>query len=137
MMPGCRATRWAVARASAGIVAAVVMSPARPRSSFSAARTAYFVVGLHPQASRDARRAAAPTLVFNLHQQFEALRESGGFALMRDKIRDRDEQLQGYLNPMVSDHGQTSEASQYSGREVADGWAAPLGDAPFEKDEQA
>ena len=115
----------------------VSSDPTDPHFAFSAAGTAYFVVGLHPQASRDARRAAAPTLVFNLHQQFEALRESGGFALMRDKIRDRDEQLQGYLNPMVSDHGQTSEASQYSGREVADGWGAPLGAAPFETEEHA
>lgn len=94
--------------------------------AFSAAGTAYFVVGLHPKASRDARRAAVPTLVFNLHAQFEELRASGSFPRMRDLIRARDQALQGQTNPMVSDHGQSSEARQYSGREVGADWHAPF-----------
>ena len=100
--------------------------PDDPHFAFSAAGTAYFVVGLHPKASRDARRAAVPTLVFNLHAQFEELRASGGFPRMRDLIRARDEALQGQINPMVSDHGQSSEARQYSGREES----APTGRHP-------
>lgn len=94
--------------------------------AFSAAGTPYFVVGLHPMASRDARRAGSPVLVFNLHEQFEALRASGQFPRMRDLIRERDEQLQGTVNPMVGDHGEASEARQYSGREVGPGWQAPF-----------
>ena len=74
--------------------------------------------GCTPRASRDARRTPTPTLVFNLHEQFEALRASGRFPRMRDKIRERDDQLQGSINPMVADHGETSEARQYSGRQV-------------------
>lgn len=96
--------------------------------AFSAAGTAYFVVGLHPRASRDARRTAVPTLVFNLHEQFERLRESGAYPRMRDRIRDRDQHLQGAVNPMVSDHGADSEARQYSGRAVGPAWRAPFGD---------
>jgi FPC/CPF motif-containing protein YcgG len=46
---------------------------------------------------------------------------------MRDVIRDRDEHLQGNINPMVSDHGYGSEARQYSGRAVDDSWHAPFG----------
>lgn len=104
----------------------VSADPGDEHFAFSAAGTAYFVVGLHPKASRDARRAAVPTLVFNLHEQFDELRASGRYHRMRDLIRDRDEQLQGSVNPMVSDHGQSSEARQYSGREVGPGWAAPF-----------
>lgn len=94
--------------------------------AFSAAGTAYFIVGLHPRASRDARRAPTPTLVFNLHEQFEQLRSSGGYPRMRDKIRERDQRLQGSTNPMVADYGSSSEACQYSGRRVGPGWEAPF-----------
>ena len=34
--------------------------------------------------------------------------------------------LQGEINPMVDDHGQSSEARQYSGREVEEDWQAPF-----------
>jgi FPC/CPF motif-containing protein YcgG len=68
----------------------------------------------------------SPTLVFNLHEQFEALRASGRFTRMRDVIRTRDEQLQGSVNPMVSDHGYGSEARQYAGRAVDEDWRAPF-----------
>ena len=111
--------------------------PDDPHFAFSAAGTAYFVVGLHPKASRDARRAAVPTLVFNLHAQFEELRASGGFPRMRDLIRARDEALQGQINPMVSDHGQSSEARQYSGREVDADWQAPFDADPDASDCQS
>ena len=104
----------------------VSADPEDPHFAFSVAGTAYFVVGLHPMASRDARRAAVPTLVFNLHEQFEQLRASGAFPRMRDRIRARDEALQGQINPMVSDHGQSSEARQYSGRKVDADWHAPF-----------
>ncbi len=94
--------------------------------AFSVAGTPYFIVGLHPMASRDARRTAVPTLVFNLHEQFEALRATGQFARMRDRIRERDQRLQGTINPMVADHGEHSEARQYSGRQVGPEWRAPF-----------
>lgn len=94
--------------------------------SFSVAGTAFFVVGLHPNASRLARRAPWPVLTFNLHSQFEELKETERFARMRDTIRDRDLELQGSVNPMVADHGASSEARQYSGRAVPDSWHAPL-----------
>jgi len=94
--------------------------------SFSIGGTAFFVVGLHPNASRMARRAPWPILTFNLHAQFEQLKESERYARMRDTIRDRDVELQGSVNPMVADHGTISEARQYSGRAVPDSWQAPL-----------
>jgi FPC/CPF motif-containing protein YcgG len=100
--------------------------PDKAHFAFSLHGVAYFIVGLHPQASRIARRAPLPTLVFNLHEQFERLRGEGGFERMRDTIRRRDAALQGEANPMAQDHGDISEARQYSGREVEDDWAAPF-----------
>lgn len=94
--------------------------------SFSVGGIAYFVIGLHPHASRDARRTPWPVLVFNLHSQFEELKASGRYDRMRDLIRGRDVELQGSVNPMVADHGLSSEARQYSGRAVGTGWQAPL-----------
>ena len=84
----------------------VSADPKDPHFGFSVGGTPFFIVGLHPRASREARRMPLPILVFNLHEQFEALRESGGFERMRDAIRRRDEELQGSVNPMVSDHGE-------------------------------
>ncbi|WP_256795723.1 guanitoxin biosynthesis heme-dependent pre-guanitoxin N-hydroxylase GntA [Terrabacter sp. Ter38] len=100
--------------------------PNDPHFAFSAGGTAYFIVGLHPAASRVARRAPLPTLVFNPHAQFEELRTEGRFDGMRTTIRRRDEDLQGFINPMVADHGDSSEARQYSGRQHPTGWEPPL-----------
>ena len=84
--------------------------------SFSVASRAFFVVGLHPQASRLARRAPRPTLVFNFHDQFEALRTQGRYDKLQRAIRERDTALQGYINPVLARFGDASEALQYSGR---------------------
>lgn len=99
---------------------------ARPDFAFSYAGTAYFIVGMHPGASRIARRTPLPTLVFNLHEQFERLRADGTFDRMRTAIRRRDARLQGTANPMAADHRTSSEARQYSGRVVGAHWHAPF-----------
>lgn len=100
----------------------VSVDPSSDRFGFSVGGRAYFVIGMHDRASRIARRTPFPVMVFNLHEQFEMLRRAGRFEPMRDVIRRRDLRLQGDLNPMVDDHGRSSEARQYSGREVGDGW---------------
>ncbi len=100
--------------------------PNDPHFSLSFGGEAFFVVGLHPGASRPARRFARPTMVFNLHDQFEALRAQGKYETMREKIMMRDETLAGSRNPMLARHGEISEARQYSGRAVNDTWACPF-----------
>lgn len=104
----------------------VSSDPEDPGFSFSFAGTGFFVVGLHPASSRYARRFAWPTLVFNAHVQFERLREQNQFERMRATIRARDYKLQGSLNPNLSDFGERSEARQYSGRAVEEGWRCPF-----------
>ena len=42
--------------------------------SFSIKGKAFYIVGMHPESSRMARRAPYCTVVFNLHWQFEKLR---------------------------------------------------------------
>ena len=100
--------------------------PENPHFSLSFGGEAFFVVGLHPNASRPARRFAKPALVFNLHDQFERLRAEGKYESMREKILVRDEALAGSRNPMLSRHGDTSEARQYSGRQVGGEWQCPF-----------
>ncbi len=100
--------------------------PEDPHFSLSFGGEAFFVVGLHPGASRPARRFARPVMVFNLHAQFETLRAQGKYEGMREKIMVRDEMLAGSRNPMLTRHGTSSEASQYSGRVVAPSWECPF-----------
>lgn len=105
---------------------AVSDDPRDPHFAFSAGGRAYFVIGMHPGASRPARRSATPMVVFNLHEQFETLRQEGRFERMRDMIRQRDAAANGSVNPMVADHGDGSEARQYSGRLLPAAWAPPF-----------
>ena len=106
----------------------VSSDPTDPHFSLSFGGQAYFVVGMHPNASRPARRSPFPTLVFNLHDQFEALRRSQRYERMRTAILERDRKLAGSLNPMLARHGEASEARQYSGRAVGDDWSCPFAD---------
>jgi FPC/CPF motif-containing protein YcgG len=102
-------------------------NPEDPHFSLSFDGEAFFIVGLHPAASRPARRFERPVLVFNLHDQFEQLREQGKYEKMRAKIIERDVTLAGTANPMLARHGEISEARQYSGRMVAEGdWKCPF-----------
>ena len=100
--------------------------PDDPHFSLSFGGEGFFVVGLHPQASRPARRFQRPALVFNLHDQFEQLRASGRYDKLRSTIIDRDVALAGAPNPMLARHGTISEARQYSGRAVDNDWVCPF-----------
>lgn len=104
----------------------VSADPSDPRFSFSLQGHPWFVIGLHPGASRVARRAPSPVLVFNSHHQFNALKADGRYAKMQEATRERDRQLQGSINPMLADHGEVSEARQYSGRAVGRAWRCPF-----------
>lgn len=103
--------------------------PDDPRFALSFGGRGYFAVGLHPRASRRARRLAYPAIVFNLHHQFERLREERRYERMREVILARDEELGAGPNPMIARHGEVSEARQYSGRAVGSDWVCPLAPA--------
>ncbi len=104
----------------------VSSDPADSRFAFSVAGHPFFVVGMHPGASRLSRRFAFPTLVFNSHQMFEGLKQSGHFQRIQEHVRAREIELQGSLNPNLADYGIASEARQYSGRAVEESWKCPF-----------
>jgi len=107
---------------------AVSADPSDPHFGLSFGGEAYFVVGMHPGASRPARQFESPVMVFNLHDQFEKLRADQKYERMREAILQRDKALAGDINPMLARHGETSEAAQYSGRIVGDAWQCPFKD---------
>jgi FPC/CPF motif-containing protein YcgG len=96
-----------------------------PHFAMSFGGEAFFVVGLHPLASRPARRFQAAAMVFNLHDQFETLRAEGRYDKLRAAILERDEAIAGSINPMLAQHGSVSAARQYSGRAVEADWRCP------------
>lgn len=104
----------------------VSKDPESKNFSFSMAGKSFYIVGLHPNSSRKARQSPYPAITFNLHWQFEKLREMGAYQNVRDKIRERDLDLQGSINPMLEDFGESSEARQYSGRKVGEEWKCPF-----------
>lgn len=103
----------------------VAHDPDDPHFAMSYGGEAFFVVGLHPRASRPARRFETPAMVFNLHDQFEMLRADGTYDKLRATILERDVAVAGSVNPMLARHGTISPARQYSGRAVEDGWECP------------
>ena len=105
---------------------AVDADPASPEFALSFGGAAFFAVGLHPKASRASRRFIFPTIVLNLHRQFETLRHDGTYKKMRRSILQRDNRICGTPNPMLKPHGHGSAAPQYSGRQVDAGWRCPF-----------
>jgi FPC/CPF motif-containing protein YcgG len=103
----------------------VAHDPNHPEFSVSFGGEAFFIVGLHLQASRPARRFMRPAMVFNLHDQFELLRAEDRYEKLRASIIDRDVKIAGSPNPMLAGHGEVSAARQYSGRAVESGWKCP------------
>ncbi len=100
--------------------------PSDPAFAFSVAEHGFFVVGMHPSASRLSRRLPFPALIFNSHAQFDELKASGHFARVQEIVRERELALQGSLNPNLTDYGVASEARQYSGRAVETDWKCPF-----------
>ena len=104
----------------------VSADPRSPRYAFSVGGHPFFIVGMHPKASRRTRRFRYPALVFNSHVQFERLKERGLYGRIQQEVRRREIALQGSLNPNLSEFGESSEARQYSGRAAEDDWRCPF-----------
>jgi len=100
--------------------------PSNPHFSMSIAGHPFFVVGMHPNASRNARRTPFPVLVFNSNLQFDRLKADGRYDKLKAEIRKREIKFNGSINPMLNDHGRSSEARQYSGRKLPKNWSCPM-----------
>lgn len=104
----------------------VSSDPDSPDFSFSIGGRAFFLVGMHPKASRHARRAPHAVIAFNPHEQFEQLRAHGQYERMQQVIRQKEMATQGSINPALNDFGQAAESRQYSGRAVSSRWQCPF-----------
>ena len=104
----------------------VEADPSSAKFSFSIKKEAFYVIGLHPNSSRQARQFKYPALVFNPHDQFEKLKETTKYEVMKNTVRKRDVVLSGSVNPMLQDFGESSEVFQYSGRKYDESWQCPL-----------
>jgi uncharacterized protein len=82
----------------------------------------FFIVGMHPGASRVSRRFEWPTLVFNALTHSEKLRNEQHYDLMTNRIRARDLRPQGTLNPNLD----LLRTAQFSGRQVDRNWICPF-----------
>jgi hypothetical protein len=100
--------------------------PESSKFSMSIAGYSFFIIGIHPGASRCARKFKYPAMVFNSHAQFETLRKNGKYEKLQKTIRKKDLEINGSINPMVKNFGEGSESNQYSGRYVDDSWKCPL-----------
>ena len=104
----------------------VSSDPAARNFGFSIKSEALYVIGLHPDSSRPARRFAHPAIVFNPHAQFERLRSRGKYDSLKRAVRQRDISYAGSVNPMLADFGESSEAIQYSGIQDGNNWKCPF-----------
>ncbi len=104
----------------------VSSNPNHKEFSYSVGGRPYFLVGFNPHASRLARQFPWAMMVFNLHEQFDALREEGRYDKLKNAIRQRDLAYQGSVNPVLRDFGDESEARQYAGRAVEADWKCPF-----------
>ncbi|MTE26461.1 YqcI/YcgG family protein [Winogradskyella sp. ZXX205] len=110
----------------------VSSNPQDNNFSFSIQGKAFYVVGMHPNSSRAARRTKYPLLAFNLHWQFEQLRKHGLYHTVRNDIRSREIERNGSVNPVLKDFGKASEALQYSGKNNTDNWTCPFQNSKHE-----
>ncbi|MFG2348679.1 guanitoxin biosynthesis heme-dependent pre-guanitoxin N-hydroxylase GntA [Streptomyces phaeochromogenes] len=104
----------------------VSSDPESTEFAFSVAGHPFFVVGLHPMASRTSRGFRVPGLAFNSHRQFHRLKTSGVYGGLQQRIRAREIRLQGSINPALAEFGEASEARQYSGRPPIGEWKCPF-----------
>lgn len=94
--------------------------------SYSFGGRAFYLVGMHSESSRKARRFRYPAIAFNLHSQFEDLRNKGRYQRIKEVIRTNELEFSGSVNPMLADFGKGLEAPQYSGRKVGHHWQCPF-----------
>jgi FPC/CPF motif-containing protein YcgG len=102
------------------------MDPESKRFTLCVGGHAFFVVGLHPQSSREGRKFPYPALIFNVYDQFEDLMSQNAYVPMVNKNRERDSRFSGSVNPMAERHGDEWETIQFSGKTNSDQWRCPF-----------
>jgi FPC/CPF motif-containing protein YcgG len=97
--------------------------PAEPNFGFHAAGHSFFLVGMHPGASRDSRRFVTPAIAFNSLMQFMLLEDK--FFTMQDAIRKREATNNGSVNPSFTEYEYAMPSRHFSGRFTEEDWKCP------------
>jgi FPC/CPF motif-containing protein YcgG len=97
-------------------------NPTDPNFGFSVGGRAFFIVGLHPNSSRKARRFQTPTITFNSLDQFANLRQLKMFNEVKQVTRNNDLLQNKSINPNLIINHQKSDAFEYSGKLIHEDW---------------
>ncbi|MFK0295846.1 guanitoxin biosynthesis heme-dependent pre-guanitoxin N-hydroxylase GntA [Streptomyces sp. NPDC090442] len=98
--------------------------PTRPEFGFHVGGMSFFLVGMHPGASRASRRFPVPAVAFNSLTQFVLLGEK--FYSMQDAIRRREVHNNGSVNPSFVTYEYEQPARHFSGRYTERAWSCPF-----------
>ncbi|MER7156739.1 guanitoxin biosynthesis heme-dependent pre-guanitoxin N-hydroxylase GntA [Streptomyces lydicus] len=108
---------------SFGLDKGATSDPALPNFGFHTGGHAFFVVGMHPGASRASRRFSASAIAFNSLAQFVLLGEK--FYSMQGAIRRRESKNNGSVNPSFTVYEYEQPARHFSGRFTEEDWQCP------------
>ncbi|BDM70334.1 hypothetical protein HEK616_38210 [Streptomyces nigrescens] len=97
--------------------------PRTPNFGFHTGGHAFFVVGMHPGASRASRRFSTSAIAFNSLAQFVLLGEK--FYSMQGAIRRREAKNNGSVNPSFTVYEYEQPARHFSGRFTEEDWTCP------------
>ncbi|WP_310728644.1 guanitoxin biosynthesis heme-dependent pre-guanitoxin N-hydroxylase GntA [Streptomyces sp. N2A] len=97
--------------------------PRTPNFGFHTGGHAFFVVGMHPGASRASRRFSTSAIAFNSLAQFMLLGEK--FYSMQGAIRRRETTNNGSVNPSFTVYEYEQPARHFSGRFTEEDWTCP------------
>ena len=105
----------------------VSADPEDPHFSLSFGGEAFFVVGLHPNASR-ARRGASRVRRWcsTCTTSSSACAKRADTSACAKRFSSATASWPATINPMLARHGEASEARQYRGRAVDDDWKLPV-----------
>lgn len=81
-----------------------------PNFAFSLLGRSYFLVYFHPHASTEHRKAPKAMVAFNDSSMFDILRESGGYARLQKKTREKMPEIPWFL----ADKGEANQFLQFS-----------------------
>ncbi|MEW1658523.1 guanitoxin biosynthesis heme-dependent pre-guanitoxin N-hydroxylase GntA [Streptomyces sp. NPDC093707] len=107
-----------------GLEEGYTSDPGRPEFGFHVGGMSFFLVGMHPGASRASRRSPAPAVAFNSLTQFMMLGEK--FYSIQDAIRRREVRNNGSVNPSFVAYEYEQPARHFSGRFTEKDWTCPF-----------
>ncbi|MCK7627403.1 YqcI/YcgG family protein [Streptomyces sp. RS10V-4] len=107
-----------------GVETGSTSDPTQPHFGFHVGGMSFFLVGMHPGASRASRRAPVPAIAFNSLAQFMMLGEK--FYSLQDAIRRREVRVNGSVNPSFVAYEYEQPSRHFSGRFTEPDWTCPF-----------